>query len=642
RALVASRIDAGALLALAPLAPALPAAFVDWLRAARPSGVLRDVEVVGMAGGPLRASAAVEGLGFRVIGQAPGVAGLSGRVQGDADGLVFTPDTAATVVVDWPAGFGPPAHEVRLRGELALWRDGSGWQLQAPALRIDGQGYGAAVRGGLVFEGDGSRPRMDLAAEVDEARVPVAKRFWIRHLMPGQAVHWLDTALVDGRVLDGRAVVSGDLDDWPFSAGPGGAGAGLFHASALLEDAEVRFDPDWPPANALDGRVDFIAAGFTLEGRGRVGAVPVESLRAGIADFGEAPLRVDAVLAADAKPVLALLRASPLREGREEVLDALDASGPLRARFGLVLPLGGDGEDSGPQVRGRVSLAGARLAETRWDLAFDDVHGEALYDESGFAAQGLRVRQDGRPGLLSLRAGDRHVATPGMAFEAELAASLASSELAERAPQLAWLGERLEGRSDWTLALGLPDDAGADGSGGQLRLRSNLVGTRLALPEPLGKPAGEALAARIDLGFPMGEGDVDVVLGQRVALRTRSTGGRTGVLAVLGRDRVDAAPPASGLRITGRTPVLDAIEWVGLFGGDGAAEGDGLELRGIDVLADRLQLLGGVFPSTRVVARPGRGGTGVRFDGAALAGRLTIPDGDGAPVEARVERLHWR
>lgn len=642
RALVAARIDAGALLALAPLAPGLSDGLAAWLRDARPDGVLREVEVVGDAGGALRASAQVDGLGFAVQGDAPGVSGLSGRLRGDAAGLVFTPDPAATVVVDWPAGFGPLAHEVRLRGDVVLWRDDGGWQVRTPALRIDGQGYGADVRGGLVFHGDGTRPGIDLAADVDAAPVPVAKRFWIRHLMPEAAVHWLDTALVGGQVLDGRAVVSGDLDDWPFAAGPDGAARGLFHATARLEGAEVRFDPGWPAVTALDGRVDFVAAGFSLQGRARLGEVPVESLRAGIADFGDQPLRVEATLASDAAPVLAVLRASPLREGREDILDALSASGPLRSTFGLVLPLGSGDGDSGPRISGRVALAGARLAEKRWELAFDAVHGEARYDQAGFTADGLRVRRDGAPGRLSLRAGEGHVQARDMAFEAELEASLASAELAARAPQLAWLGERLDGRSDWTMALGLPQDAGADGAGGRLQLRSDLVGTRLSLPAPLGKPPGEALAARIDLRLPMGEDDIDVVLGNRVALRARSRGGRTGVLAVLGRDRVDAAPPDAGIRITGRTPVLDAIEWAGLFGGDGAAGGDGLELRGIDLLADRLQLLGGVFPATRVVARPERRGTNIRFDGAALAGSLSIPQGDGATVAAHVDRLHWR
>lgn len=641
RALVAGRIDAGALLALAPLAPGLPEAFADWLRRARPQGVLHGVEVVGAPGGPLRARARVEGLGFAVLGDAPGVSGVSGELRGDAGGLVFTPDPAAVVVVDWPAGFGPPAHEVRLRGEVVAWREGAAWDVRTPGLRIDGEGYGVDVRGGLDFPGDGTLPLIDLAADVDDADVPVAKRFWIRHQMPAAAVEWLDGALLGGRVRDGQAVVSGDLDDWPFEAGASGAGKGVFHATARLEGAEVRFDPGWPAATALDGRVDFKAAGFTVEGQARLGGVPVRALHAGITSFGDAPLTVDAGIEGDAAPVLAVLRASPLRQGREETLDALVASGPLRASFGMVLPLHEDEVEAGLRVAGRVALAGARLEEKRWALVFDDVHGEARYDQGGFAAQGLRVRREGQPGRLSLRAGAGHVQARDMAFEAGLEASLASSELAARAPGLAWLGEHLHGRSAWTLALGLPADAGADGAGGRLQLRSDLVGTRLTLPEPLGKPASEPLDARIDLTLPMGEDDIDVVLGNRVALRARSRGGRTGVAAVLGGGRVEAPPPDSGLRISGRTPVLDALEWAGLAGG-GEPGGDDLALHGVDLQVDRLQLLGAVFPDTRVVARPGRGTTAIRFDGEALAGTLSVPQAGGGTLAAHLERLHWR
>lgn len=648
RALVAERVDAGALLALAPLATGLPEGLSSWLAQAHPDGVLHAVQVVGDAGGALRASARIEGFGFAVVGDSPGMAGLAGHVSGDAYGLSFTPDPAVPVVIDWPAGFGPPAHEVRLRGEVVAWPEGAGWEVRAPALRIDGQGYGADIRGGLVFQGDGTRPVIDLAAELDEARVPTAKRFWVRHQMPEAAVEWLDSALVDGRVLDGSALASGDLDDWPFSGDD--AGKGLFHASARLEDAEVRFDPGWPAATALDGRVDFIADGFTITGSARLGDVPVRSLKAGIAGFGDQPLRVDAEFASDARPVLALLRGSPLREGREEILDALQASGPLQASFGMVLPLGDDddaaadaeGTSGDLQVRGRVALAGARLEDTSRELVFDDVHGEARYDHTGFRAEGLRVRREGQAGRLSLRAGERHVARAGMAFEAELDATLDASELATRAPELAWLGERLHGRSAWTVALALPEDIGADGAGGRLQLRSDLVGTRLALPEPLGKPAGEALQTRIDLRLPLGEDDVDVVIGGRMALRARASGGRTGVLAVLGSGQVDAAPPESGLRIVGRTPVLDAMEWAGLFSGAARGEGDGMTLRGVDLVADRLQLLGASFPATRVLARPERGSTRIELEGEALAGTLSIPDGGHGTLSARIERLYWR
>src|SRR5690606_22842252 len=209
RALVAERIDAGGLLALLPLAPGLPPALADWLVATRPDAVLHEVELAGAAGAGLRAGARVQDLGIAVVGDAPGLRGLPDRVRGDAHGLVFTPDPAATVVFDWPSGFGPPAHALRLQGDIVAWPDAAGWQVRTPALRVDGRGYGADLRGGMVFQGDGTRPLIDLAAELDAARVPIAKRFWIRHLMPEAAVAWLDSALVDGQVLEGRAVVSG-------------------------------------------------------------------------------------------------------------------------------------------------------------------------------------------------------------------------------------------------------------------------------------------------------------------------------------------------------------------------------------------------------------------------------------------------
>src|SRR3546814_19780301 len=86
--------------------------------------------------------------------------------------------------------------------------------------------------------------------------------------MSEATLHWLDTALVDGRLLDGHAVVSGDLDDWPFRAGERGQAAkGLFEANGRLDGAVVKFQPDWPAADPLDGDVSEIGR---ASGRGCV------------------------------------------------------------------------------------------------------------------------------------------------------------------------------------------------------------------------------------------------------------------------------------------------------------------------------------------------------------------------------------
>jgi uncharacterized protein (TIGR02099 family) len=484
------------------------------------------------------------------------------------------------------------------------------------------------------------RPEIDLAAALDPAAVAVAKRFWIRHKMSPATVRWLDAALLDGELRHGRAVVSGDLDDWPFLAG-----TGRFRAEADLVDARVRFHEQWPAVEDLDAHVVFEGDGFTVAGTGTLAGIAIEGLEAGIARFGKPELEVRARTATDAARLLALLRDSPLREAHGETLQALRASGPVAATFALDLPLHPGGGRSA--LGGEIDLRGARLAETRWDLAFSNVRGKARYDQAGFSTDGLEVVRDGQPGMLGLRAGAPHVRDRGQAFEAELEASLTAADLLQRAPQLAWLAPYIKGRSSWTTQVSLPVGAsGAPAVAGRLQLRSNLVGTQLDLPAPLDKPATLALPAVIETRLPLGDGEIGVVLGDRLALRARTRQGRTGVRVVLGGDRVSEAPPAHGLVATGRAGVLDAIDWATLSTaaiGDGDADsGSGLPLQRIDIAAQRLRLLGGTFPNTRIRALPASRGTAVQFEGAALAGSLLLPAATDAPLAGRLQRLHWR
>jgi len=450
-ALRAARIDAGPLLAALALGDRLDPGLRNWLLAAAPDARLADIAIASGDGGRVRASARVEALRFGTVGDTPGLEGLAGALTGDEQGFRFVPDPAATVRFDWPSGFGAP-HVVKLRGDVVGWRDGEGMQVATPALRVDGEGYAADVRGGMRFQNDGTRPVIDLVAALDDAAIPVAKRFWVRHLMPDAAERWLDGALVGGTVRDGRAVVSGDLDDWPFSSLAGHQSRGLFQAEAQLVDAVVKFQPDWPAADQLSGDVSFVNDGFSVKGRAEIAGVAVPVLEARLGHYGEARLDVSANVGGDAAKLLALFRASPLRKGLEDTLDNLSASGPVAATFTLGLPLHHAGKAT-PEVGGEVELRGAKLADARWDLAFEQVRGRARYDRHGFSSEPLAAVRDGQPGTLSLRAGEGHVRDRAQAFEAELDASLAAADLLQRMPDLSWLQPRVRGRSQWQLGI---------------------------------------------------------------------------------------------------------------------------------------------------------------------------------------------
>lgn len=629
----AARLEAAPLLSALALSDRLEPGLRQWLIRARPDLRVSKLALSGQRGGAVRAQGHLDGMRFAADGHAPGLDGLVGDFFGDGEGFVLALDRNAALRFDWPSGFGV-VHDVKLDGRIAGWREGAGWRIGTPALRIDGGDYAASVRGGLWFQNDGTRPWIDLAADLDPAPVPVAKKFWVRSKMSKAALDWLDTALQGGTVRDGHAIASGDLDDWPFEHQDG-----RFEATGHIVGGQIRFSEEWPAIDRLDADVAFVANGFSLQGRGALAGVEVGRLEAGIADFGESNLTVKAESAAGADRLLAILRQSPLQKEHGETLANLEASGPARVSFDLLQPLH-HGNAASKHMRGTVELQGARLADKRFDLAFDGVRGAASYNDHGFDADKLRVTHAGQPGTLSLRAGGG-VRDPNQTFEAEMTASVAATELLDRAPELAWLKPYVDGRSPWTVGVAIPKGSGANAAPTRLRLRSDLTGTTLKLPAPLDKPAGQALATTISAPLPLGSGVVDVAFGKRLALRAHGSGKQTGVRVVLGSDSVDGAPPASGLVVTGRTPALDAIDWIALTSrGDGGE--DALPLRRIDVTADHLRLIGGDFPATRMQLAPAGGAVAVTMEGDALAGAVMVPKAKGAAVAGRLSRLHWR
>ncbi|MGN6152728.1 MAG: YhdP family protein, partial [Lysobacteraceae bacterium] len=645
----ADRIDAGPLFAVFALSDRMSPKLRRWLVAARPGAVLEQVRVAGTRGGTMRAAAQVRALGFAPVGNTPGIADLAGTLHGDGDGFAFTFDPAKKLRFDWPTGFGA-THVVGLRGEVVAWRDEDrGWRVETAALRLDGDGYGVDARGGVWFQGDGTRPRLDLVADLDDANAPVAKRFWPKFAMSPSLVHWLDEALVAGRVRDGRAVVAGELDDWPFKSIDGAPPKGIFDARATLQDMHVKFASDWPTTADMDADIAFVDNGFRVAGKAMLGEVGIRAFSAGIPDYAGGLLDIRASSETDAGRLLALLRESPLRREHGKVLSTLSAAGPAVADFDFELPLHGP-QPHKPKIDGTVELRGARLAESEWKLAFAGVTGKARYDEAGFTADGLRAQYDRQDGKLSLRAGPGHVRDRRQGFEAELEASMTSDDLLARVPDLAWLRPHVRGRSRWTAGIAIPAAApGTVPSAApqitRLQLRSDLVGTAFDLPAPMDKPAGTALPTTLDLPLPIGRGELALAFGQRLALRVRQGPGQgpgqLGIRAMFGSDRVAEAPPASGLVLGGRAPVLDAIGWIALTEGDGAGGGR-LALRRADVMADRLQLLGGDFPDTRLQIVPVAGGLSAQVDGAALAGTVAIPDSGAGTISGRLQRAHWR
>jgi uncharacterized protein (TIGR02099 family) len=301
-------VQAGTALRALALSDRLDPGLRRWLFLSKPQLDLRELQLAGTRNGPLWAQGELQSLGFASVGDAPGLRGLGGHFEGDADGFRLQLQPQRELQFDWPTGFGV-RHDLHLAGQVVGWRDeGGGWRIGTAALRVEGTDYAADLRGGVWFQGNGTRPWLQLAAKLDDVPMTAAKRFWIHSRMSKGATDWLDMALAGGQVRDGIGLVTGDLDDWPFDNNDG-----RFEATGHITRGDIRFQRDWPLMSQVDADIAFIGPGFHMQGRGDLAGVPVQHFEAGIKDFGQQPLYVRADTRSEAGKLLALLRQSPNR-----------------------------------------------------------------------------------------------------------------------------------------------------------------------------------------------------------------------------------------------------------------------------------------------------------------------------------------
>ena len=484
-AVLADQVDAGGLLALASLDARMPAGLRDWVRRASPDAVLRQLEVVGVRGGPLRATVNVEDLRIAANGNVPGIAGLSGRLAGDAEGFAFTLDPAADVVFDWPQ-----ASVRRTR-----WNWAARWRVGAKAC--DGTWVPAASgstarlrRGcsrGAAVPGRRSRPVVDLALEVDRVALPWPGVLGAQRDV-AQGDRMADAALVGGHVDGARALLAGDLDDWPFRGDGGGAATGVFKAEARLDQAEVRFQPGWPSAARVDGTAVFANDGFQVVAATELAGIPIPEVSASVDHYVGGTLQVAAAADTDAAPLLTLLRRSPLHAEHGETLDALRAKGRV----------------------GHLRIGDAVAAERPGD-AVGDV---PCADDAGRHPVGCRLRR--RAGLRALRSAGftaddlqvvRDASRPPRSARGAGTCAMARMRLRARWPspcrRATWSRGRHSshglsahgGSIAMDVSVAIPRAArGAAETAGRLELRSTLVG-RGSRCHASGQASAQALPA---------------------------------------------------------------------------------------------------------------------------------------------------
>jgi uncharacterized protein YhdP len=205
----------------------------------------------------------------------------------------------------------------------------------------------------------------------------------------------------------------------------------------------------------------------------------------------------------------------------------------------------------------------------------------------------------------------------------------------------------VNGETDYSVDLLFPRGGTDQPAPFTIRIRSDLVGLAVDLPEPFLKPADEAASIEGDIAFLPG--------GQRIESRGKAQGGvswdlvfgqddgvldfERGTLALGGGALASAE--TRGLHIRGNVESVVFDEWLRLSRGNEKRTGTADRIRSIDVNVDSLRLLGQHLQDHRVrVDRSARDWL-VQFEGEQVTGSAFVPYdlGSDRDVVLDMERL---
>ncbi|MGH8584457.1 MAG: YhdP family protein [Gammaproteobacteria bacterium] len=587
------------------------------------SGELRDVWLAYRPGradpGRYYVRTEVTGVGWTGLPGWPDVQGLNGRLEADAGAgrLVLARGPAR---VSLGQVMEHPIDLDELGGELRWRRDAGQWRVTSPALRVSNRDLSLKAAGS-VRGAAGESPSVDVVVQVAGGTVESAYRYLPRSVPEGVR-QWLARSLRAGTVTGGGLVWQGRLADFPYDARQG-----YFLAELAVQDGVLDYHAAWPRIEALTGVVTFEGRGMRIRAqRGLVAGARIGGAEADIADLAGSPARLLVRGQARAPAVAGreFVLHSPLQDRLGTRLEPVSASGDLGLDLELDIPLGGAAGE--PKVAGTLELLGNGLRAEGFDLSH--LRGKLSFSDGDLSGNRVQAELHGLPVTIDLSSRDQgadSVAT----LSGRASRAFIEARLIELAPALrdhrAWL-DAVQGETDWQLRW----TASGNGASakGAVRLSSDLRGLRLALPAPLGKPAGEGRRFEVRAGLPL-QRDAALELSYGNVLNLNLYPGEAEgpwrVHARLGQRRPAMAPDAP-VWVGGNLEAISIDEWVDFLGqGQGAGRFKLPAGAVLDVIASRIEVSGFRFDRVHVKARSDGQRWNLQLDGPDASGSVQVP-----------------
>ncbi|MFC3032996.1 YhdP family protein [Pseudoalteromonas fenneropenaei] len=451
--------------------------------ALQPTGQVNVARFEWHSSADWRVYAGVGEFGWQPQGGIPGAQNLRLEVSARPDAMRVTLDGEADYLLTGELFSRALAFD-QLHVSADIYTTEQGWQVSSHDIWFANPDLTVAAELGLALS---DTPSMALYAEVNGGNANIAEHYFPLTVMDADLIAYLKGAIQAGQHRKSQVLFNGPFAHFPFTTE-----SGQFEVRSQLEEVKFAFAPGWPAVEQasvelafVDQRMDIYAHSGKLINQQIATPVTVS-----IADLMDAKtLFVDIKHQTEAASLQAFFTETPLKKPLAEVLNVVQATGPVNGDVRLAVDLG----NGHVKATGVVDFVNNVVHVTKPGLVLKQVNGQLEFADEQITLNALYANWLGQPLELKLT---------GQSDAQKNYQLLLSANLQGDAERLADASQGLTrsfivGNTAVNTAIEL--NFTAQGFNYRATASSDLTGLSSSLPAPYGKTSQTKLPLNIEV-----------------------------------------------------------------------------------------------------------------------------------------------
>lgn len=340
-------------------------------------------------------------------------------------------------------GRGPIYADVA-RGQLTLDYVDSHWQLRTEKLQLKNSQINTFSRFDIRLS-DEAGVRIDAETDFYDAYVKYAKNYFPTGIMKQGLINWLDMAIIDGYVPEGKFILHGNLTDFPYPKNNG-----VFQVLFTTEETNMLFLKQWPLLANTSASIKFNNSSLSVSNaKASTGKTKLFNGSAEINDLLKPHLTVRFDAHGKSDDMQSYVLNSPLDETLGDVMRMFQLKGESDLSLKLDVPL--DKKDADVVIDGRLGFIDTSIDYAALGYEIKQLNGAVDFTKDSIFSEPMTAVIDTKKVFINVltrqgKSGDENV------FHLE--GALAPDYLLQR---YKWIPDQwLSGQSIWSMDIEVP------------------------------------------------------------------------------------------------------------------------------------------------------------------------------------------